>query len=141
MVDAGVLVREYLLTQTNVTALLGTNANGSIYCAYDLPEHFDPSLGSAIQIFRAGGHSHDEISPLLDARVQIRAWADVEKYSLASTVYGAINDVLHGAYKITVADGTIIRALEVDGPIEFTDKQTGWVSMYAFYSVMARPNR
>jgi hypothetical protein len=140
VVDAALLLREYLLGQSSVTALLGTNANGSIYCAYDLPEHFDPVLGPGIQIFRAGGHSHDEITVLLDARVQIRAWADVEKYSLASAVYGAINDVLHGACGLTVTDGTIVRALEADGPIEMTDPGTGWVAMYAFYSVMARPN-
>jgi hypothetical protein len=84
-------------------------------------------------------HSHDEITVLLDARVQIRVWADVEKYSQASQVYGAINDVLHGACGIATADGTIVRALEADGPLEMTDPGTGWVTMYAFYSVMARP--
>lgn len=140
MVDAALLVREYLLGQGAVTALLGTNANGSIYCASDLPEHFDPILGPAIQIFRAGGHSHDEITVLLDARVQIRVWADTEKYLQASQLYGAINDILHGACGLTVTDGTIIRALEADGPIEMTDPGTGWVAMYAFYTIMARPN-
>jgi hypothetical protein len=140
VVDAAVLVREYLLTQSNVTALLGTNINGSIYCAYDLPEHFKPELGPAIQIFRAGGHSHEEITPLLDARIQIKAWSDQERYSVASALYAAINDALHGACGLTVTDGTIIRALEVDGPIEMTDPDTGWVTMYAFYTVMARPN-
>jgi hypothetical protein len=139
VVDASVIVRDYLLGCPGVTALLGTNANGSIYCAYDLPEHFDPKLGPAIQIFRAGGHSHDEITVLVDARLQIRAWADVERYSAAAALYGAINDVLHGVCGVATADGTIVRALEVDGPIEMTDPQTGWVSMYAFYTVMARP--
>jgi hypothetical protein len=138
VVDAALLLREYLLGQSSVTALLGTNANGSIYCSYDLPEHFDPTLGPAIQIFRAGGHSHEEITVLLDARVQIRVWTDVEKYSLASAVYGAIHDVLHGACGLTVTDGTIVRALEADGPLEMTDAGTGWVTMYAFYTVMAR---
>jgi hypothetical protein len=139
VVDAGVLVREYLLGQANVTALLGTNANGSIYVAYDLPEHFTPTLGPAIQIFRAGGHSHDEIMSLLDARLTIRAWTDVEQYTAASMLYGAICDSLHGLCGYTVTDGTIVRALEADGPFEMTDPDTGWVAMYAFYQVMARP--
>jgi hypothetical protein len=139
MIDATVLLREYLLGQATVTALLGTNANNSIYCAYDLPEHFDPTLGPAIQIFRAGGHSHSEITVLVDARVQIRAWADVELYSTASDLYGAIHDVLHGLCGYTVVDGTIVRAQEASGPFEMTDPETGWVAMYAFYMVMARP--
>jgi hypothetical protein len=139
MVDASVIIRDYLLTRSEVTALLGTNANGSIYCAFDLPEHFDPTLGPAIQLFRAGGHSHAEITPLVDARVQIRAWADVEQYSAASALYGAINDVLHGLCGAAMPHGTILRALEVDGPLEFTDPETGWVAMYAFYQVLATP--
>jgi hypothetical protein len=140
MLDATVIVRDYLLGCPGVTALLGTNVNGSIYCTYDLPEHFDPRLGPAIQIFRAGGHSHEEITVLLDARLQIKVWADQELYSIASALYGAINDVLHGACGLTVTHGTIVRALEADGPIETTDPETGWVAMYAFYTVMARPN-
>ena len=140
MIDVTVLVREYLLGQSEVTALLGTNANGSIYAAYDLPEHFDPSKGPAIQIYRTGGKSHTEITSLVDARIMVRAWADVEKYSVASALYAAINDVLHGATRITLADGTILRALEVNGPIELTDPDTAWVAMYAFYAVLAAPN-
>jgi hypothetical protein len=140
VVDANLLVREYLLGQAAVTALLGTNANSSIYCGYDMPEHFDPKLGPAIQIFRVGGLQHSEITVLVDARVHIRVWADVERALIASQVYGAINDALHGITGVTLADGTIIRALEVTAPQEMTDPEEGWVGVYAFYSVMARPN-
>src|ERR1019366_8545209 len=129
-----------LLSQAVVTALLGTNQNGSIYCGYDLPEHFDPVLGPAIQIYRVGGHSHEEITALVDARMCIRVWTAVEDALLASQVYGAINDALHGLCGASVADGTIVRALEVTGPLEMTDPENGWVVVYAFYQVMARPN-
>lgn len=139
MVDVAVILREYLLTQSAVTALLGSSPNSSIYAAYDLPEHFDAKLGPGIQIFRSGGHSHTEITPLVDARMMVRAWADVEQYSDCSDVYGAIHDALHGLCGYTVDDGTIVRALEVDGPHEMTDPEEGWVAMYAFYQVMARP--
>lgn len=140
MVDANLLLREYLLGQSEVTALLGTNINGSIYCGFDMPEHFDPALGPAIQLFRVGGRSHSEITVLADARIHIRVWAAVENAFLASKVYGAINDVLHGLCGYTVADGTIVRALEVTGPLEMTDPETGWVGVYAFYQVMVRPS-
>ena len=93
MVDANLLVREFLLSQSEVTALLGTNLNGSIYCGYDLPEHFDPTLGPAIQVYRIGGHTHTEIKALVDARMNVRVWAGPEQALLASEVYGAINDV------------------------------------------------
>ena len=135
MVDVNVLVGEYLASQSSVTSLLGTNLGGSIYYGYDLPEHFDPNLGPAIQLFRAGGSSHTEITVLVDARLQIRVWAAVEDAVLAAQLYGAIHDVLHGLTQTKLADGTIVRALEVTGPQEMT----GWVAVYAFYVVMARP--
>jgi hypothetical protein len=140
LVDVAVLIREHLLNQAAVIGLLGTNLNGSIYCASDLPEHFDPKLGPAIQIVRSGGTSHDEITVLVNARVQVRVWADIEKYQLASDVYGAINDTLHGVTMVTLPDGVILSALESTGPQEMTDPDTGWVSVNSFYAVMARPN-
>lgn len=140
MVDVNLLLRKFLLSQTSVTDLLGTNANGSIYSSSDLPEHFDPSLGPAIQIFRSGGMSHEEILPLINARMQIRTWADVGKKKLAADVYGRIFDVLHGATGLVFAEGTIMSALEVTGPQEMTDPDTAWVAVNSFYTVMARPN-
>ena len=140
MVDVAVLVREHLLNQQAVVALLGTNANGSVYASCDLPEHFDPKLGPAIQIFRSGGISDPEIPMLVRARVQIRVWADQEKYQVAADVYGAINDTLHGATDIVLQEGTIMSALEATGPQEITDPETAWVSVNSFYAVMARPN-
>jgi hypothetical protein len=139
VVDAGLLVSEFLEGQSSVTSLLGTNANGSIYNGFDLPERFNPSLGPAIQVYRAGGASHKEIPSLVDARVMVRAWADREQYSLVASVYAAVHDVLHGITKQTVTDGTIVRCLEVSGPFEFTDPETAWVATYAFYQVQAHP--
>jgi hypothetical protein len=140
LVDVAVLIREHLLNQAEVTALLGTNLNGSIYCAADLPEHFDPKLGPAIQLVRSGGGSHDEITVLVNARVQVRVWADVEQYQLASNVYGAINDTLHGVTMVSLADGVILSALEATGPQEMSDPDTGWAAVNSFYAVMACPN-
>jgi hypothetical protein len=139
LVDANLLIRDVLLAQTAVTSLLGTNQNGSIYCGYDLPEKFDPSLGPAIQVYRMGGKSHEEITSLVDPKLNVRVWADVGKALVASEVYGAVHDVLHGLCGAKVADGTILRSLEASGPFEMTDPETGWVAVYAFYQVMATP--
>lgn len=140
MVDVAILIREHLLTQAAVTALLGTNANSSIYAAPDMPEHFDAEQGPAIQIIRAGGLTHPEILELVDARIQLRVWADQQKYQLVSDVYGAVHDALHGLNEATLTDGTILSALEITGPQEMTDPDTSWVTINSFYQVMARPN-
>jgi hypothetical protein len=140
VVDAAVLVREHLLNQAAVVALLGTNANGSIYCSPDLPSHFDPKLGPGIQIFRSGGMSNPEIPPMVNARVQIRVWADAKKFQVAADVHGAIFDTLQGVTNVSLTDGTLLSAIEATGPQEMTDPVTLWVSINSFYAVMARPN-
>src|SRR5437879_217081 len=140
MVDVAVLGREFLLTQPAVIAVLGTNRDGSIYAADDLPEHYDPKLGAAIELSRSGGISPLEIPQIVNGRLQLRVWADQEKYQLASDVYGAVRDSLHGANNIALDEGYLLSAYEVTGPQEMTDPETGWVSANAFYLIMARPN-
>jgi hypothetical protein len=140
MVDVAILIREHLLNQAAVIALLGTNVNQSIYAASDLPEYFNADLGPGIQIFRSGGTSHPEILQVVNARVQIRVWAGQEKYVLAAQVYGAINDALHGVTGVTLPDGVILSALETTGPQEMTDPDSSWATINSFYAVMARPN-
>jgi hypothetical protein len=132
MVDVAVLVREHLLNQQAVVALLGANANGSVYASCDLPEHVDLKLGPVIQIFRSGGISDPEITALVRARLNLRVWADVEEYQVAADVYGAIHDTLHGATNVALQEGTIMSALEATGPQEITDPETAWVSVFQF---------
>src|SRR3954453_20281987 len=100
MIDIAVLIREYLLLQDPVISLLGTNLNSSIYAAVDLPEHFAPRLGAAIQLSRSGGIANPEITPLVTARLLLRIWADQDQYQRVSDVYGAVRDSLHGASNI-----------------------------------------
>lgn len=140
MVDAEDLIREHLLTQAGVVSLLGTNINGSIYAAPDLPEHYDAAKGPCIQLYRMGGHAHPEILELVEPIVHIRVWADQQKYALASRVYGAVHDALHGINEITLTDGTILSAVEAVGPTPATDPDTSWVMIDSSYQVMARPN-
>jgi hypothetical protein len=140
MVNVAALVREFLLAQDSVTLLLGGNANGSIYAAPDLPEHFDPSKGACIQLVRSGGIPPIEIPKLLTARLQVRVWTDQEQYLQASDVYGALRDALHGAANAPLNEGMLLSAIEVTGPQEMSDPETAWVSVNAFYAIMARPN-
>lgn len=141
MVDANLLVRNYLLSQTSVTSLLGTNANGSIYASNAIPENVDAAKGPFIQLFRSGGKSHEEILPVTIPRMQIRVWADAGKNRVAANLYGAIHDVLHGANNIVTADGVIMSAREDLGPQEMpADEDTKWVSVNSFYEIKARPN-
>lgn len=138
MVDTNSLLRDWLLSLPSVTSLLGTNANGSVYCG-DLPEHFDPSLGPGIQIFTAGGTPHPEITALVDDRKQIKVWADVEQYQLARQVYGAIRDQIHGASGVDrAAKGYVVRCIEVTSGQDITDPDNGWATVVSFYQLMAR---
>jgi hypothetical protein len=87
-----------------------------------------------------GGHSHPEIPELVEPIIHIRVWADQQKYKLASDVYGAVHDALHGVNEITLTRGTILSAIEAMGPTELTDPDSSWVMIDSSYQVMARPN-
>lgn len=145
MVDVAVLVRKFLLAQDAVTLALQNggsingNANGAIYAAADLPEHFDPTLGPGIQLARSGGIPEAEILPLVTARLLVKIWDDQEQYQRASDLYGAVRDALHGSTNVELDEGMMLSALAASEPQEMSDPVTGWVCVYAFYSVMARP--
>jgi hypothetical protein len=141
MVDAAVLIREFLIAQESVTAIIGTgNDDNGIYAASTLPQRFDARKGPGVQIVRSGGIPPVEIPQLINGRVLLKVWVDKELYQLCSDVYGAIRDVLHGVANVSLDEGMLLSALEVTGPQETTDPETGWPCIYAFYGVMARPN-
>jgi hypothetical protein len=138
MIDTNLLLRDWLLSSSSITSLLGTNANGSIYCG-DLPEKVDPSLGAVIQIQGVGGTPHTEVLPMADDRKQIRIWANVGQYKLARQIYGAVRDLIHGGQNVDFgADGHVIRCIEVTSGQDVTDPDTGWATVLAFYQLMAR---
>jgi len=140
MVDVNILLRQYLLSQTSVTALLGTNSNGSIYASADIPEKVSPALGPFIQIIQSGGSNYEEIPQIIIPRMMIRPWADVGEKKRVAALYRVIYDVLNGTYPAVFPEGVIMGAKQVTGPQEFTDPDTGWVALYGFYSIKARPN-
>lgn len=140
MVDVAVLVREFLLLQSNLITGLGVDLSGRIYAAADLPEGFDPKQGPGVQLVRSGGIPPIEIPTLIEARLQVRVWADQERYQLASDVYGAVRDPLHAVSNAMLSEGVLLTAYEVTGPQEMSDPETGWVMVNSFYTVLARPN-
>jgi hypothetical protein len=141
MVDIAILIRDFLLTQGTVLTVIGAgNAENGLYAAPTLPTDFDPRKGPGVQIARAGGIPPAEIPQLINGRILLKVWVDKELYQLCSDVYGAIRDALHGAGNVALDDGVLMSALEVTGPQEMTDPDTGWPCIYAFYNIMARPN-
>lgn len=137
MIDANELLRAWILSSGAVTTLVGTgNANEGVYCG-DLPEKFDPKLGPGVQIRREGGLGSSEIPGLIDARMRVRVWADVEEYDVASQVYGAIYDLIHGSTDLTNDFGTVVRCIEITSPQDLTDPDTGWSTVIGFFSLMA----
>jgi hypothetical protein len=140
VVDTGVLVRNWLLGQSVITSLLGTNAGSSVYAAPDLPKNFDPSLGPGIQVHVTGGPpAHPEILTIVDHRIQVRVWAGVDEYDAARNVYSLVRDLMHGACGVDLgANGFVIRCLEVTPGQDITDPDTGWATVLGFYQLMAR---
>lgn len=139
MVDANALLRAWILSSTAITTIVGNgNLNGGVYCV-DLPEKFDPKLGPGITIARRGGQSHCEISGLVDARMQVKVWTDVEQYELAGRLYSAIYDWIHGGTGVTMNGlGTVVRCIEVTPGQDLDDPDTGWSTIVSFYQLMAR---
>ncbi len=133
MVDVNALLRAWLLTSGNIQgAVQGVFAG-------DLPEGFDPKSGPGIQIVSRGGKSNPEIPDIAVKNMQVRVWADVEKYQLANQVYGSVSDLIQGQSNITVPGvGYVISCVETISSQDVTDPDTGWATVIAFYQIAAR---
>jgi hypothetical protein len=141
MVDTNILIRNWLLASTAITSLLGTNANSSVYCGPDLPEHFDPSLGPAIQIVGSGGIPQTDFQSFVDDIKTVKVWADVENYIEARAVYCAIQDLLNGATNQSFGMlGLVTRCMEVTAPQDSSDPDTGWACCHGRYQILASAN-
>ena len=138
-VDTHLLVRNWLLSVSQITAMVGTgNINNGIYCG-DLPESFTPSSGLGIQILASGGSSHPEILTVDDDKKMIRVWAGKNEYLKAHQLYTLIKSALHGATNLDFsASGYVMRCLEIIAAQDVTDPETGWATVVSFYNLMAR---
>lgn len=135
MVDPGKIVRRWLTGSSAVTALLGTNADGSVYVG-DLPPAANPQLGPFIQVTIVGGPLHVEINALAEVRVQVKVYADIGKSKVARTVARAIADVMHGANLVNFGDdGRVVSSVCDNLGQEITDPDTGWIVLLMTFSV------
>ena len=107
MVDTNQVVREYLIDQAGITALVSDR----VYAANPLPENVDLPC---ISFFTRGGTSIPSVPQIVVPSVQFSCWANdpIE----ARQVYRALYDELNGLYDANVTiDGTvywIMRAIE-----------------------------
>jgi hypothetical protein len=139
VIDTNIIVRNWLLSCTPVTSLLGTNAFGSVYCGPDLPEHFNPSLGPAIQVIGIGGTPQTDMVGFVDDRKALKVWADVENYAEARAVYCVIQDLMNGACNQSFGVlGTVVRCMEVVAPTDMSDPDTGWACCHGIYQILAQ---
>lgn len=133
MVDTNVLVRQYLLQNSTLLALLGP-----YQVMGHLPEKFNPLSGPIVVVNTEGGNAHPEI-PIQTQRVKIRVWAGVDGYQIARQVYGVVHDWLHGQNDLDFGDfGTILASIETVTGQDITDPDSGWATVLAYYDVTVR---
>lgn len=135
MIDSLEVVRKWLLSSTEVTALCGINV-----FAPELPPTYNPRNGNvAVTILVKGGPGgHEEISALQNVEVQIKCWADVNQGPLARQLYMAVFDTMQGKNAVIV-DGvkaTIISSLEMAAGSDLTDPDFGWQTVIGSFRLM-----
>ncbi len=133
MINPNKVLREYLLADTALAALVGTNV------AYpDLPADTDIAgkMGTAVRavVFGARGGRSDIETPLLRPSYQVRCWA--LRPAEAREVYAAVFDALHGKNNLAGTSGKILSAFEEVSPQDVTDDDTGWATVIGFYRLL-----
>ena len=134
MVDTNQVVRDYLIDQAGITALVDER----VYAANPLPQN---ATLPCISFFTRGGTSIPSVPTILMPSIQFSCWADdpIE----ARKIYRALYDELNGLYDANVTiDGTvywIMRAIEeVQGQdLQDTDIPGYWRTL-TFYAITIR---
>jgi len=134
--DTNVIIRNYLVTQTALTALIG-GANPRIYCPR-LPEN---AVLPAISFFTRGGLTNPHIEKIVSPSVQFKCWAD--NPIDAREVYRALFSALQGIQMINVVvSGTTYSILsareEVQGQDLVDADIQGYFNVLTFFEVMIR---
>ncbi len=130
--DTNKIIRDYLITQTTLTNLVG-GASPRIYCPR-LPE--DATL-PAISFFTRGGITNPHIEKIVSPSIQFKCWAD--NAIDAREVYRALFSALQGIQDINVGnlvigtDGKTYRCIQAhtsaatNKPITGADYVTYWM--------------
>lgn len=125
MIDTNLVIRELLLLNSGISALVGTR----IYCPY-LPEGYDPANGSAIQYFSRGGKD-DLYLPIVRPSVQLSCWA--ASPMAARALYCAVHGYLDVLPRTSTTTGTVMYALQQSGGQDLIDPGTGWSYVLSFW--------
>ena len=130
--DTNKIIRDYLITQTDLTDLVG-GANFRIYCPR-LPEN---AILPAVSFFTRGGITNPHIEKIVSPSVQFKCWAD--NAIDAREVYRALFSALQGIQMVTVGSYSILSAREeVQGQdLQDVDIQ-GYFNVLTFFEVMIR---
>ena len=136
--DTNIIIREYLITQTELTALL-TNPDGTfrIYCPR-LPEN---ATLPAIGFMTRGGLTNPHIEKIVSPSVQFDCWAD--NPIDAREVYRALFSALQGIQMTDVVVGsTTYSILGAQEEVQGQDLQDvdipEYFSVLTFFEIMIR---
>ena len=134
MVDTNVVIGDYLVSRTALTALVSTH----IYAANPLPK--DVTL-PCISFFTRGGTSIPSVPQIVVPSVQFSCWATTALG--AREIYRALYDELNGLYDANVTIGGtvywIMRAIEEVQGEDLQDIDIpGYWRVLTFYSITIR---
>ena len=128
MNDPADIVRDYLLTVTNLTALTGTRIWAELNYP---PAGYKPSVGGAI-VFRGDGVGYQAENAILRTRWQFKVYgADV--YHIR-TVYGALMDAMHDTRGL----GNILSSQPQGPAAMLEDEGTNWPFKLEFIETAIR---
>lgn len=125
MIDVGAAIRQYLLMQGDLTALVGSR----IYAESDSPPPgYKPGSDGPAVCFKTRGGSHDFSDKLLLPSVQVKVYADTTLR--ANEAYRALYDALHNGH-----DATMRWAQSETLGVTLLEPETGWAFVLVYFQV------
>lgn len=127
MIDIGAAIRDFLLAQTTLYALVSTR----IYAESDMPEpNYKPSVGPAI-CFKVRGGVQDYSEGMFVPSLQIKIYGATPL--VANTTYRALWDALHGGAGASMrwAQNEILGTT-------LAEPDSGWPFVLTFFRVWIR---
>lgn len=106
----------------------------------DTNDGFRPQDGPWVVVSRRGGDAHSE-APLVNPSMQVRVWAGVDQFDVASArsleVFQAIHQQDHVDFD---NDGYVIAARQEGGDQDVPDSDTGFATVLSFYELRLTSN-
>ena len=133
--DTNVIIREYLITDATLIALIDS-ASPRIYIPR-LPEN--ASL-PAVSFFTRGGFSNPHIEKIVNPSVQIDCWADdpITARQIYRAVFNALQGLQNQLVTVSGSNYYIMSAIEEVQGIDLIDDITGYFRVMTFFNIMVR---